>query len=351
MIAATAAVQRPVDARLLAIDSDGRVRHLRRDDLLSLLTPGDVVIANDAATLPASLHGVHVPTRRSIEVRLAARRSLAPSGIARLTGVVFGEGDFHQRTEDRPSPPPLATGDVLALGPLRARVDTLLGHPRLVALRLEGTARDIWAGLARHGRPIQYSHLPVPLELWDSWTPIAGVPAAFEPPSAGFALSWQMIDRFARHDVRFATLTHAAGISSTGDRWLDARLPLDEAYRIPRVTARLVNEAVKDRHRIIAVGTSVVRALEHAAASGLPLRPGEGLASNRISADTRLRIVTAVLSGTHEPGTSHYDLLRAFAPDTTLALMNDELERSAYRTHEFGDSIFLARNLRRTSSV
>src|SRR4029077_987642 len=129
-------------------------------------------------------------------------------------------------------PPALAAGDRLVLGPLRAVVERGLRHPRLIALRFEGSPAAIWAGLARHGRPIQYAHVPAPLSLWDVWTPIAGPPVAFEPPSAGFAIDWRMLATMAARGVQFATITHAAGISSTGDAALDALLPFDEPYRI-----------------------------------------------------------------------------------------------------------------------
>jgi S-adenosylmethionine:tRNA ribosyltransferase-isomerase len=283
-----------------------------------------------------------VATGRDIEVRLAARASLAPASIARVTAVVFGEGDFHQRTEDRPAPPTLHPGDRLRLGPLRATVDRLLEHPRLVALTFDGTPHDIWEGVAHHGRPIQYAHVPSALALWDSWTSIAGPPVAFEPPSAGFALSWRMLAAFAQRGIRFSTLTHAAGISSTGDAVLDARLPFDEPYAIPLSTARLVNAARDEGRRIIAVGTSVVRALEHAARLGSGrVEAIEALASGRIGPCSQLEVVNAVLTGTHEPGTSHYDLLGAFATSATLARMDVDLNRLNYRTHEFGDSVFI----------
>ena len=85
----------------------------------------------------------------------------------------------------------------------------------------------------------------------------------------------------------------------------------------------------------------MVRALEHAAASDGRVRAGDGLATQRIGAATRLRVVDAILSGTHEPGTSHYELLRAFADDATLARADDELDARGYRTHEFGDSVLI----------
>ena len=125
-------VQRPADAKLLIAGSDGRVTDAPRAALLDILHQGDLVIANDAATMPASLPGEHLPSGRPIEVRLAARRSLARDDVSEFAAIVFGEGDFHIRTEDRPAPPPLASGDCLALGPLSATVLETLGHPRLL---------------------------------------------------------------------------------------------------------------------------------------------------------------------------------------------------------------------------
>jgi S-adenosylmethionine:tRNA ribosyltransferase-isomerase len=297
------------------------------------------VIANDAATVPASLRGRHVRSGRDIEVRLAGRDSL--DQVTRFSAVVFGQGDYRTRTEDRPLPPPLREGDRLTLGPLQARVVRLRDHPRYVDLEFEGTPDRIWAGLARHGRPIQYSHVTAPLALWDTWTRIAGPPVAFEPPSSGFVLDWAALASLAERGVGFATITHAAGISSTGDATLDALLPFDEPYRITASAAKAIRQARALNSRIIAIGTTVVRALEHAAAIAPVVRAGEAVASQRIDASSHLKIVSAILSGTHEPGTSHYDMLRAFVDDMTLNRISCALDEHGYRTHEFGDSIFV----------
>jgi S-adenosylmethionine:tRNA ribosyltransferase-isomerase len=339
MIPANAPEQRPFWGRLLVAGRDGRIEHWRRRDFVQLFREGDLVIANDAATLPASLSGRHAPSGREIEVRLAGRDSL--DQVTRFTAVLFGSGDFRTPTENRSLPPAVRPGDRLLLGPLCARVIGLHHHPRLIALELEGSPAAIWEGLAHHGRPIQYSHLRSPLALWDIWSPIAGPPVAFEPPSAGFVLDWDALDRLNRRGARFATITHAAGISSTGDTALDALLPLDEPYRIPASTARAIREARKRGGRIIAIGTTVVRALEHAALGDQVVRAGEAVASQRIDASSRLAIVNAILSGTHEPGTSHHDLLRAFAGERMLGGVDLALNQYGYRTHEFGDSVFL----------
>jgi S-adenosylmethionine:tRNA ribosyltransferase-isomerase len=349
MIPASRAVQRPPGAKLLAIDADGTLHHHSRLELVDLLRPGDLLVANDAATLPASLHGEHVRTGRDIEVRLAQRRSLDPCDVHDFTAVVFGGGDFRTRTEDRELPPPLQEGDVLALGPLRASVERIVAAPRLVAIRFAGTAAQVWRGLARHGRPIQYAHVEDVLALWDVWTPIAAVPAAFEPPSAGFALDWRALAELKARGVSFATLTHAAGISSTGDAVLDAHLPLDEPYRIPASTAVAIEAAFARRGRVVAVGTTVVRALESAALGDGRVRAGEGLATQRIGAGTRLRVVDAIVTGTHEPGTSHYELLGAFSNAGTLWQAARELEARRYRTHEFGDFVLLHKQAGQTN--
>lgn len=342
MLAATRPVQRPVGAKLLAVDSQGNFQHRSRSEFADLLHPGDLVIANDAATMPGSLQGWHLPSGRPVEIRLAGRRSLQPEEVRSFSAVLFGEGDFHSRTEDRPAPPAVAAGDQFQLGPLRARAEKLLNHPRLLQIEFEGSPDQVWDGLARHGRPIQYSHLPTPLALWDVWTPIAGPPVAFEPPSAGFAIDWRMLQALRNRRIEFAAITHAAGVSSTGDPALDARLPLDEPYRIPCSTALAIGRVRARRGRVIAVGTTVVRALEHAAALDGTVPAGEGLATQRISRATRLKVVDAILSGTHEPGTSHYDLLLAFLDQPTLLKVDHELNARDYRTHEFGDSILIA---------
>ncbi len=273
-------------------------------------------------------------------MRLAGRRSLQE--IKQFFAVIFGEGDFRARTEDRPPPPRLIQETGCSSVRSGAIVARTLGHPRHIMLDFEGSPREIWEGLARHGRPIQYAHIEAPLALWDIWTTIAGLPVAFEAPSAGFALDWRMLASMAARGVRFGAITHSAGISSTGDAELDALLPFDEPYRIPRSTARMTAEARMGGGRIIAIGTSVVRALEHAAATFDGVVPaGEGLATQRIGPSARLRVVDAILSGAHEPGSSHYQLLRAFVGDETLRRIDAELNARGFRTHEFGDSVFV----------
>ena len=341
-------IQRPRDAKLLVVDADGLLQYAPRRELASFLRRGDLLVANDAATLPASLTGIHLKSGAPIEVRLAGRRSLAVDDLHEFSAVVFGAGDHRTRTEDRAAPPPLHEGDTLALGPLKARVLALLAHPRLVALAFDGTPDAIWAGIAQHGKPVQYAHVAEPLALWDVWTRVAAQPVAFEPPSAGFVLDWALLHALKERGVGFATLTHAAGLSSTGDPALDARLPFDEPYHLPRSTVAAIEATRQRGGRVVALGTTVTRALEHAASRGLPPRAGHGVADQRLGAASTLRIVDAIVSGTHEPGTSHHELLRAFASEAVLARADAALLANGYRTHEFGDSVLIERAARKS---
>ncbi|MFS8113172.1 S-adenosylmethionine:tRNA ribosyltransferase-isomerase [Rhizobium jaguaris] len=331
----------PHSARLFVIEADGTMRDLPRGGLGTLFDPGDLVVANDAATLPASLHGTHLPSDQAIEIRLAGW--VSRSDPARFVAIAFGPGDHRTRTEDRLPPPPLSAGDRLRLGPLEAAIERLRGHPRLVELRFLNNHAAVLAGLARHGRPIQYAHVPEPVALWDVWTKIAASPFAFEAPSAGFALDWRTLQAWRRRAIGFTTLTHAAGVSSTGDPTLDLRLPFDEPYRIPEHTAAQVARAKLRGSRIIAIGTSVVRALEAAANPDGSVRAGDGIATGRIARGMPVRVVDSILTGIHQPGESHFELLRAFADDARLARTSASLTAYGYRAHEFGDSMLLNR--------
>jgi S-adenosylmethionine:tRNA ribosyltransferase-isomerase len=162
-------------------------------------------------------------------------------------------------------------------------------------------------------------------------------------------LSWQLLAAIRNHGAKFATLTHAAGISSTGDPELDRRLPFDEPYFIPSATESAVRCTKNSGGRIIAIGTTVARALEHAAVDYRSVRAGAGIATQRIGPTSTLRVTDAILTGTHEPNTSHYEMLRAFASDTILRRASDELASLGYRTHEFGDSVLVERALNRLS--
>ncbi|HEU4405138.1 MAG TPA: S-adenosylmethionine:tRNA ribosyltransferase-isomerase [Polyangiaceae bacterium] len=311
--------------------------------LPALLRPGDLVVVNDAATLPASLRG-RTPGGAPLELRLLGR---GEGGLFRA--VAFGEGDWRTPTERRPAPPLLAPGVRITFStaepapwpsaPLVARVERVSElSPRLVELRFEAEGAALWRALYAAGSPVQYSYLEGPLALWHVQTGYASRPWAAEGPSAGFALRWRVLSALARRGVRLAPLTHAAGLSSSGDEALDAALPLPERYDIPERTARLVAETRRAGGRVVAVGTTVVRALEGSAASadGAP-HGGEGVTDLKLGPGSRPRVVDGLLTGLHEPGSSHFSLLEAFAPAPLVLAALEHAREAGYEGHEFGD--------------
>jgi S-adenosylmethionine:tRNA ribosyltransferase-isomerase len=213
-----------------------------------------------------------------------------------------------------------------------------------VALAFDRAGAALWTALYRHGRPVQYSHLRAPLRLWHVQTGYAARPWAVELPSAGRALTADMRRALAERGVRLASLTHAAGLSSTGDPGLDARLPLPERFEIPSAAVHAVAAARAEGGRVIAVGTTAVRALEgQAARSGGRLVAGGGVTDLRITASHRPQVVDGLLTGLHEPGTSHFGVLQAFAPEDLLRAAHAHAQTAGYLAHEFGDSSLILR--------
>ena len=161
-------------------------------------------------------------------------------------------------------------------------------------------------------------------------------------------LDWRTARRLRARGVGFATLTHAAGLSSTGDAELDARLPFDEPYRLPAATVAAIAAAPRarrsrrrDRHD----GRARPRTRGRRNRAGCA--PGAGVATQRLGRRRASRVVDAIVSGTHEPGTSHHELLRAFVGDATLRAdrRRARLASPGYRTHEFGDSVLVERGV------
>jgi S-adenosylmethionine:tRNA ribosyltransferase-isomerase len=124
------------------------------------------------------------------------------------------------------------------------------------------------------------------------------------------------------------------------------RLPFDEPYCIPRHTASAINLVKSQGGRIVAVGTTVVRALESAANADGSVRFGDGVARGRIGHNTPIRVVHGILTGVHRPGESHFELLKAFTDVAVLAEISEAFSKHGYRPHEFGDSILIERRAR-----
>jgi S-adenosylmethionine:tRNA ribosyltransferase-isomerase len=186
---------------------------------------------------------------------------------------------------------------------------------------------------------VQYAYEQDSLPLARMQTPYATRPWAAEMPSAGRPLRLSLLAEAARRGVKIASLTHAAGLSSTGDADLDAALPFPERYEIPQGTADAVREARARRSRVVAVGTTVVRALEGCAAShGGTAVAGEGETDLVITRVHRPIVVDGLLSGVHAADSSHFQLLAAFLPPPLETIYLEHLAVGGYRGHEFGDS-------------
>jgi S-adenosylmethionine:tRNA ribosyltransferase-isomerase len=306
------------------------VAHRRLDELPSLLRAGDVLVVNDAATLPASLP-VLLPSGATAELRLVRARDAG----CRWQAVSMGAGDWRTPTELRPLPEPVTAPSEMVVAGLPALVIAVSPrHPRLIEIELLADLDMVWSAIYRRGRPIQYAHVPEPLALWSVQTPFAARPWAAEAPSAGLPLDWELLTAARARGVGVAAVSHGAGLSSTGDAALDAALPLPERFEVPPATATALARARAAGGRVIAVGTSVVRALESAAT----LRTSSGDTDLVIGPGYRLHTVDGLLTGLHEPTASHFALLQSFISRPYLDAAYASAALAGYLAHEFGDA-------------
>jgi S-adenosylmethionine:tRNA ribosyltransferase-isomerase len=323
--------------RLLVVQGDGAVRDHTVRALPDELCAGDLLVVNDAATLPGSLRG-RTDRGEPVEVRLSSELS-----AGRFRAVLFGAGDWRTPTEARGPAPVLEPGDELELGDdLRATVTAVsFLSTRLVDLRFDVAHDDLWPALYRAGAPVQYAYLRGPLQGWHVQTAYASRPWAAEMPSAGRHLDWSLLTELRQRGVGLAAATHAAGLSSTGDAAIDAALPFPERWEVAPATAAAVTATRARGGRVIAVGTSVVRALESAAGEDGAMRAGAGVTSLRIGDGYRRRVVDGLLTGMHEPTGSHFDLCAAFVARPILLAAHAQARSLGYLGHEFGDASLL----------
>ena len=311
----------------LLVVQNGELQDSLMEALPQHLRAGDLLVVNDAATLPASLHG-HDANDNVIELRLTTQLDAQV-----WQAVSLGAGDWHTPTEHRPAPPALQAGEEIYLAPdFRARV--LSANPlsdRLLQLQFNLSGAALWRKLYQHGKPVQYSYLDDELKLWSVQNIYSSRPWAVEMPSAAHALNWQLLLQLLRKGVQVVSLTHGAGLSSTGDARIDEALPLDERFEIPAATMEALQRTKANGGRVIAMGTSVVRALESAG------RNRSGVTTLRLGPGYQRRVVNGLLTGTHDVSESHYQLLRAFLPEAVLTNVSRHLEEQNYLTHEFGD--------------
>jgi S-adenosylmethionine:tRNA ribosyltransferase-isomerase len=333
--------------RLLLLDrGTGAVQHHRFDELPLLLEPGDLVVVNDSRTLPASLLG-HTASGAALEVRLAARAPTGDSGerwAALPLGVPAGGGDpALVPTDARPAPPPLPPGERLVFsGGLTA---TVLGRhaeaPPLVWLAFDTGGERLAEALHRAGSPVRYAYVPRPWPLHHYQTLFAAAPGSAEMASAGRPFTVQTVRALRDRGIGLATISLHAGLSTYGDPAVDRRFVPPEAYRVPEATATAVDRCRAAGGRVVAVGTTVVRALETAAADGGGggggVRAGTGVTRLRIGPGHRLLAVDGLLTGLHEPEASHLDLLGAFVDPEVLGRAYTTALGAGYLWHEFGD--------------
>jgi S-adenosylmethionine:tRNA ribosyltransferase-isomerase len=344
--------------RLLLLDRDtGAVGHHRFDELPLLLEPGDLVVVNDSRTLPASLLG-RTASGAALEVRLAARAAGGVRGTP--GGFPGGSGDGGEDwavlplgvpadggdpalvpTDARPAAPPLPPGERLLFG--GGLTATVLGRheeaPPLVWLAFDTGGERLAEALHRAGRPVRYAYVPRPWPLHHYQTMFAAAPGSAEMASAGRPFTVQTVRALRDRGVGLATISLHAGLSTYGDPAVDRRFVPPEAYRVPEATAAAVARCRARGGRVVAVGTTVVRALETAAAAGTPgeLRAGAGVTRLKIGPGHRLRAVDGLLTGLHEPEASHLDLLGAFVDPEILGRAYTTALDAGYLWHEFGD--------------
>src|SRR5215471_11222403 len=191
--------------RLLVVGPlDGAFRDARMTDLPELLRLDDLLVLNDAATLPASLRALN-PEGHSIEIRLL-RQAHGSDWLA----ILLGEGDWRTPTELRDLPGKISVGDNLQIGGdfLAEVVEISDISDHLVTLRFNRRVPEMWSGIFAYGRPIQYSYLKHDLALWSVQTAYASRPWAMEMPSAGYPLTWSILLELKRRGVELASLTH-----------------------------------------------------------------------------------------------------------------------------------------------
>jgi S-adenosylmethionine:tRNA ribosyltransferase-isomerase len=333
-LGARAEAREPAEARGLSRDEirmlvahrrDGRLEHARFRDLPDHLEEGDLVVVNTSATLPAAL-----PAKRS-DGELVQLHLSTPVPNVPLDGpllyVLELRRDGSPLRDARP-------GERLAL-PAGATAELL--SPYLGGKRLWVGALQLPAGLidylALHGRPISYPYLRAERPLADFQTVFATVPGSAEMPSAGRPFTPELVTALLAHGVSIAPITLHTGVSSLeqGER------PYPESYRVPASTARLANATRRWGGRVIAVGTTVVRALESAIAADGKLVAREGWTQLVIAPDSGVRSVDGLITGFHDPDASHLDMLEAIGGPELIARSYRAASERGYLWHEFGD--------------
>lgn len=290
------------------------------------LQPGDLVVVNTSATVAAAVDAkradgndvvVHFATALDDGTWVVELRPPAPS-FGPVTDVRVGE---------RIALPSGAWLSVLA---------TLPGQVRLhrAEVFLEGPLSTL---LEQHGRPIAYGYVPGRWPLSSYQTVFGCEPGSAEMPSAGRPFSEAVVTALVQRGVLVAPIVLHTTVSSPDV----GEPPLPERFRVPDATASVVNQVRSRGGRIVAVGTTVTRALETVAAEDGTVRGDGGWTELVLGPDRPARVVTGLVTGWHEPGASHVKLLEAVAGEELVARAYDEAVARDFLWHEFGDSCLL----------
>jgi S-adenosylmethionine:tRNA ribosyltransferase-isomerase len=314
------------DVRLLiASRSSGALTHAHFRDLSDFLAPGDLLVVNVSATLPAALTGKRADGS-PVRIHFATRAPHLPDPwfVAEL------------RSADGARPAPISSpGSLLAL-PGGATVELVAPYAsgaRLTLARLRSD-QPVLELLARYGEPIRYGYVAEPWPLEAYQTAYALTPGSAEMASAGRPFTAELLTRLAARGVMIAPITLHTGVSSPEHH----EPPFPEQYAVPATTARLVGAVHGWGGRVVAVGTTVVRALETGASADGTVQAGAGWTNLIITPERGVLAVDGLITGWHEPEASHLHLLEGFAGERLLARSYREALASGYLWHEFGDS-------------
>ena len=295
---------------------------MRFRDLPEHLQPGDLLVVNTSATLGAALDG-HRDGPVTVHVSTALDDG---TWVVELRPAVDAHGPV----------PDAHPGQVVLLP---GGVRLLLGEP--YSPRLWRASVDVEASLPdylrRYGRPVQYAYVPARHPLSRYQTVFADEPGSAEMASAGRPFTAELVARLAVRGVAVAPVTLHTGLSSAED----GGPPLPERFSVPAATARLVNATRDGGGRVVAVGTTVTRALESATGDDGRVRAARGWTDLVLGPDRPARVVGGLVTGWHAPGASHLLLLQAVAGRELVARAYDEALAHGYLWHEFGDSAVL----------
>ena len=315
--------------RLLVIDrATGRIEHSRFDKINTYLREGDLLVFNSSRTLPASLSGCGAAHGPCMEARLAQR---LPDG-SWLALLLCEQGD--------PFGCGLRAGMQIEFAEKLAAtvLERDANIPRLWRLRFSISGTELVDLIYRLGRPIRYAYVSAPWDLDYYQTVYATEPGSAEMPSAGRAFTWKLLLELKRREIDTAYVVLHTGLSSYMDDELDRLHPAsEEEYFVNRLTAEKIQRTQRSSGRVIAVGTTVVRALESATNENGSVTEAHGYTRLKIDQHHRLRAVNGLLTGLHEPEASHLNLLSAFLPAPQIQAAYKEAIAQRYLWHEFGD--------------